>query len=221
LLTTTILGLLGVALVFVIWQMMRGGKAPAAAVKSAPATPAIGSSVAGGDLWTANVGDVISIQGAAEDFSDLDFTVDQRNAYEVASSRWIDLSGEFRGARVYLEVSRATGIEVMGLLDSKRLTLADINVSEEQLADLDARQDPKAVIQFEGKPWRYESSRELAYFEGEVDQPKGVYRWLLAEADGPRLLCIEKWVGEPFDVRLARRLNHQDITVYRSGGPAA
>jgi len=215
--TTTILVLLGIALIFVIWQMMRSGKAPARAVTAMPAV----ASGAGADLWTAGVGDVISIQGAAEDFSDLDFTVDQRNTYEVASRRWIDLSGEFRGTRVYLEVSRASGVEVMGLLDSKRLTLADINVSEDQLADLDARQDPKAVIPFEGKPWRYESSRELAYFEGEGDQPKGLYRWLFSEVGGPRLLCVEKWVGEPFDVRLAQRLNHQDITVYRSGGPAA
>ena len=146
---------------------------------------------AGADLWTARVGDVVSIHGAAEDFSDLDFTVDQRNAYEGASRRWIDLSGEFRGTRVFLEVSRASGVEVMGLLDRKRFTLADINVSEDQLADLDARQDPKAVIPFEGKPWRYESSRELAYFESEGDQPKGLYRWLFAEAGGPRLLCVE------------------------------
>jgi hypothetical protein len=215
--TTTILVLLGIALIFVIWQMMRSGKAPARADTAIPAV----ASGAAADLWTARVGDVISIQGAAEDFSDLDFTVDQRNAYEGASRRWIDLSGEFRGTRVYLEVSRASGVEVMGLLDSKRFTLADINVSEDQLADLDARQDPKAVIPFEGKPWRYESSRELAYFESEGDQPKGLYRWLFAEAGGPRLLCVEKWVGEPFDVRLARRLNHQDITVYRSSGPAA
>jgi hypothetical protein len=215
--TTTILVLLGIALIFVIWQMMRSGKAPARADTAIPAV----ASGAAADLWTARVGDVISIQGAAEDFSDLDFTVDQRNAYEGASRRWIDLSGEFRGTRVYLEVSRASGVEVMGLLDSKRFTLADINVSEDQLADLDARQDPKAVIPFEGKPWRYESSRELAYFENEGDQPKGLYSWFFAEAGGPRLLCVEKWVGEPFDVRLARRLNHQDITVYRSSGPAA
>jgi Domain of unknown function (DUF4178) len=217
LITTTILVLLGIALIFVIWQMMRSGKAPARTVTAMPTV----ASGAGADLWTARVGDVISIHGAAEDFSDLDFTVDQRNAYEGASRRWIDLSGEFRGTRVYLEVSRASGVEVMGLLDRKRFTLADINVSEDQLADLDARQDSKAIIQFEGKPWRYESSRELAYFESEGDQPKGVYRWLFAEAGGPRLLCIEKWVGESFDVRLARRLNHQDITVYRSSGPAA
>src|SRR5688572_5980821 len=101
--------------------MMRGGKAPARPVTAMPAV----ASGAAGELWTAKIGDVIPIHGAAEDFSDLDFTVDQRNAYEGASRRWIDLSGEFRGRRVYVEVSRASGVEIMGLLDSRRLTLAD------------------------------------------------------------------------------------------------
>jgi Domain of unknown function (DUF4178) len=211
LITTTILVLLGIVLAFVLWQMMRGPKSSGAAVTvlPSPATPVV-------ELWTAKVGDVISIPGAAEDFSDLDFTVDQRNAYEGANRRWIDLGGDFRGRRVYLEVSRASGTEIMGLLDPRRLTLPEVGLTEDQLADLDSRQDPSASIQFEGKTWQYESSRELAHFENEGEQPKGLYRWLFAERGGSRLLCVEKWEGEPFDVRLARKLNAQDITVYRA-----
>jgi hypothetical protein len=30
------------------------------------------------------------------------------------------------------------------------------------------------------------------------------------------VLCIEKWEGEPFDVRVAQRLKPEDITVYRA-----
>ena len=209
--TTTILVLLGLVLAFVLWQMMRGPKSSGAKVTAlpTPATPAV-------ELWTAKVGDVISITGAAEDFSDLDFTIDQRNAYEGMNRRWIDLGGEFRGRRVYLEVSRASGTQIMGLLDARRLTLPEAGLTEDQLADLDSRQDPSASIQFEGKTWQYESSRELAHFENEGEQPKGVYRWLFAERGGSRLLCVEKWEGEPFDVRLARKLNPHDITVYRA-----
>jgi len=207
--------------VFVVRQMMRGGTSSRDSVATIPAAALPVATGAGAELWTARVGDVISIMGAAEDFSDLDFTVDQRNAYEAANRRWIDLAGDFRGRRVYLEVSRSSGVEVMGLLDPRRFTLLEIGITEDQLADLDARQDPSAFIQFEAKPWRYESSRELAYFESEANEPKGLYRWLFAESGGPRLLCVEKWQGEPFDVRLAQRLNHQDITVYRSSGPAA
>jgi hypothetical protein len=37
---------------------------------------------------------------------------------------------------------------------------------------------------------------------------------LFKEPDLPRLICVEKWASEPFEVRIASRLNKQDITVY-------
>jgi hypothetical protein len=115
-----------------------------------------------------------------------------------------------------LEVSRASASDVIGILDARRLTLPDVGVTEDQLADLDSRQDPSASIQFDGKRWQYESSRELAYFENEQGEPRGLYRWLFAEQSGSRVLCIDKWEGEPFEVQLGRKLNAQDITVYRT-----
>lgn len=168
------------------------------------------------DLWNARPGDVISIRGGAEDYSDLDFTVDRRSAYESSNHRWIDLSGEFRGRRVYLEVHRQSDPEVMGILDDRKLTIADLHLTEDQLADYDERQDPNVTIDFEGKKWQYESSREIGYFENEAGEGEGLYRWIFREQGGGRLLCIEKWEGEPFDVRIARRLNARDITVYRA-----
>lgn len=214
--TSAILVLLGIVLAIVLWQMMRPLKPSGAKVTAMPAPPPALHGDSGIDLWTARVGDVISIHGAAEDFSDIDFTVGQRGAYEGMNRRWVDLGGDFRGRRVYLEVSRISGTEIMGLLDSRRMTLPEIGVTEDQLADLDARQDPSASISFEGKSWRYTSSRELAHYETEGGEPKGLYRWLFAEAGGPRFICMEKWEGEPFDVRLAQKVNPSDVTVYRA-----
>ena len=84
------------------------------------------------------------------------------------------------------------------------------------MADFDTRQDPSAFLTFEGKRWHYESSRELGYFENEQGQGEGLYRWLFRESGGERLLCIEKWECEPFDVRIARRVNPQDVTVFKA-----
>ncbi len=164
--------------------------------------------------WNARKGDVVSIRGAAEDFSDLDFTIDRRSAYESSNHRWVDLSGEFRGRRVYLEVMGRTQNEALGLLDARKLTLPDVGLTEQQLADLDSRQDANAFITYEGKRWYFESSREIGYFENEGTDGEGVYRWLFREQNGDRSLCVEKWQGEPFDVRIAKRLNIQDVTVY-------
>src|SRR5579884_1720284 len=214
--TATVLIILGVALIAVLWAMLRGGRSQALRAAPEQAVAAPQSSGVDVDLWNARPGDVISIRGGAEDYSDLDFTVDRRSAYESSNHRWIDLSGEFRGRRVYLEVHRPSNPEVMGILDSRKLTIADLHLTEDQLAEYDERQDPNVTIEFEGKMWRYESSREIGYFEDEAGEGEGLYRWIFREQGGTRLLCIEKWEGEPFDVRIARRINARDITVYRA-----
>lgn len=212
--TTTILAALGVLLAFVVWQMMRGPKKSGSVAEMPARSAAVAAVVPGADLWRVRTGDVISIQAAAEDFSDLDFTVDGRNAYQSADRQWIGVTGDFRGRRVHLEVSRAAGLEIVGVLGAAKLTLPQVGLTEDRLADMDSRQDLSASIQYDGKRWNYDSSRELAYLEGEQEPAKGLYRWLFAEQNGSRLLRVEKWEGEPFDVRLAVKVNPQDVTVY-------
>lgn len=209
--TTFLLLVLGLVLAAVLFQMFK--RSPQPAIPAAPSRAQLDTPT---DLVRARPGDVVSITGAAADFSDLDFTVDRRSAYESNNRRWIDLSGEFRGNRVYLEVHHDAELEVMGLLDPRRLTLVDVGLSEDRLADLDSRQDPSQTISFENKLWNYDSSREIGYFENEQGAGEGLYRWLFREPGGPRFICIEKWEGQPFDVRLATRVKPGDITVYRA-----
>jgi uncharacterized protein DUF4178 len=218
--TTSLLAILGLALVVVLWAMFRAPSGarlptPAAAPQVAAANPI------DLDPWDAKKGDVISISGAAADFSDLDFAVDRRSAYQSNARRWVDLSGEFRGVRVYLEVYRHPQPDLIGILDPRKLTLSDLGATEDSLAAIDTRQDPSTFVEFEGKKWPWESSREIRYFENETGDGEGLYRWLFREPDGNRLLCVEKWEGEPFEVRIARRLNQRDITVYRASKGAA
>jgi hypothetical protein len=215
--TTTLLVFLGALLAMVLWKMFKPGPAgsSAPAVSATPPTPAVGAPAAA-DLLTARAGDVISIHAAAEDFSDIDFTVDRRSMYQSGPKGWADLSGDYRGNRVYLEVQPGAPPEIMGIFDTRRLTLPDVGATEQQMADFDTRQDPSAFLTFEGKRWQYESSRELGYFENEIGEGEGLYRWIFREAGGDRLLCIEKWEGEPFDVRIARRVNPQDVTVFKA-----
>jgi len=168
------------------------------------------------EIIPARPGDVISIPGATEDFSDLDFTVDRRSAYESMNRRWTDLSGEFRGRRVYLEVWPGADPQITGILDGRKLTLPEVGTTEEQLAEFDSKQDPSEFLTFEGKRWQYESSREIGYYENEAGPGEGLYRWTFREPGGDRLIVIEKWEGEPFEVRIARRLNARDISVFRA-----
>lgn len=214
--TILVLAILGFALLAVVVAMVRAPAQPREAPAAAAPARGVTEEPLESDPWNAHKGDVVSISGAAEDYSDLDFPVDRRSAYESGNRRWVDLSGEYRGRRVYLEVYRYPQKDFIGILDGKKLTLADLGVTEQQLTDLDTRQDPNAFVEYEGKRWFYDSSREIGYFENEGTEAEGLYRWLFQEKDGSRLICIEKWEGEPFDVRIARRLNAQDITVYRA-----
>jgi hypothetical protein len=219
--TATLLLILGSALAVVLWAMFRTtspaqGTAPSSSRPAPPSPNPIDL-----DPWDARPGDVISISGAAADFSDIDLAVDRRSTYQSSSHRWVDLSGEFRGVRMYLEVYRHPQLDLIGILDDRKLTLADIGATEDVLADIDTRQDPSTSVSFEAKQWRWESSREIRYFENDLGDGEGLYRWLFKEPGGSRLLCVEKWEDEPFDIRIARRLNPRDITVYRGAKGAA
>jgi len=216
--TTAILVLLGAVLAVVLFQMFKSRDAAASAQSARPAepttAPAAGTNV---ELVNAKPGDVVSIPGAAADYSDLDFTIDRKSAYEYMNRRWTDLSGEFRGSRVYLEVQPSGDLPALGILDPRRMMLPDVGLTEDLLSEMDSRQDQNAFVQFEGKRFNFEYSREIGYFENGTGEGEGVYRWLFRETGGGnRALIVEKWEGEPFDVRLGQRLNAKDITVYRA-----
>ncbi len=214
--TNFILAVLGILLAIVLWQMFkRSGKAGVVGKAVTPMTAAVAESILNTKLSDARKGDVISIIGGAQDFSDADFTVDRRSAYQHLERRWIDLSGDFRGDRVYLEVEPGRD-SATALLDPRKLTLPEVGLTEDRLTEMDSLQDPSATLQWDGKIWNYVSSRELGYFENEAGEGEGLYRWILRESGGPRFLIVEKWEGEPFDVRLGRLVNVDDITVYRA-----
>ena len=219
-LTGILLAMLGTALVAVLIAMVRapsGGPGNFAVPGTAPspAAPPAADPLAL-DAWDARKGDIVSVAGAGEDFSDLDFAVEQRNAYEASNHRWLELTGDCRGKRVSLEVYRYPERQTIGFFDSKRWSISDLNTTEDGLADLDARQDPAGSVTFEGKVWKWQSSREIGFLANEAGTGEGIYRWMFAEAGGTRWLCVEKREGEPFEVRIARRVEDRDVTVYRA-----
>ena len=51
---------------------------------------------------------MISVSGAGDDMTDLDFTADRCAWFEAGSRRWFELTGPYRERRVALRVARAT-----------------------------------------------------------------------------------------------------------------
>jgi len=104
-------------------------------------------------ITDAKPGDTLSISGAGDEFADLDFTIDRRAMVEFAEKRWVELSGLYRDHRVVLEVHNDDEVQVFGSFDGKHLTLDQIGLSEQDMADLDSRQNPADNFEFDGKVW--------------------------------------------------------------------
>ena len=163
----------------------------------------------------ARIGDVLSVVGAAEDFSDVDFTVDRCDEFEAGSRRWTALSGMFRDRRVFLEVHSEDFVEVFGNFDARRIALDELGLSEGDMADLDSRQNPSDFVDFESKFWLYRMSREMGIFSGGQDTGRGYYGWVFQEQDGKRHLTIRKFEGEPFEGSIWLSIQPADVTVFR------
>jgi hypothetical protein len=163
----------------------------------------------------ARLGDVLSVSGAASDFSDVDFTVDRRDDLEAGSRRWYELSGLWRDVRVYLEVHNEGTVEVLGNFDGRKLTLDELGLSEDDLAQMDERQNQSDFFDYNGKFWLYRFSREVGVFSAGSGSGRGFYCWQYQEQDTKRYLSIRKFAGEPFQAGIWVQIEPGDVTVYR------
>lgn len=163
----------------------------------------------------AQVRDTLSVQGAAEDFSDIDFTVERRDVYEAGGNQWFEVSGMWRDRRVYLEIHTADTVQVLGNFDGRRLTLDAFGLTEDDMAELDQRQNASDFIDFEGKFWLYRFSREMGIFTEGRDTGQGFYCWQFQEQGGKRFLSIRKFEGDPFSASVWTSVDPGDITLFR------
>jgi hypothetical protein len=207
--TVTLLLVLG-ALLFLILKKLF--ERPAA--KIAPATPQ--QDLASLTVADARVGDNISISGAGDNFSDLDFTVDHSNRYESGEKQWFDVSGKHGERRVAIEVrTEDDELDVRGFLDGRKLSLEDLGVSEDDLAQMDQRQNTADNFPFDDKNWYYRLSKEVGVFHDGQAQGAGFFGWEFIEETGLRYLSIRKRESEPFSASMAVKLNPADITIFR------
>jgi hypothetical protein len=207
--TLTVEAVLVVLLVLVLMQFF----------KKKPATPAEPQpDLANLKATDARAGDVISISGAGDEFSDLDFTADRCIWVQAGERHWSELSGPYKERRVSMRVAtNADGdVEVGVHSDSRKLTLGDFGLAEPDLTDLDERQNTEDWFEFDQKKWLYRLSRE-AQATGAQGQPAGFYYWEFQEKDGTGLLAIRKAEGEPFAITLYTGVAPGNVTVYRGG----
>lgn len=204
--TITLVGILGALLVLVVMQLFK---------KQPPAPPRPVEDLANLKPTQARVGDSISISGAGDAMSDLDFTIDRSAWVQAGSRQWSEVSGPYRERRVAMRVSNAEEIEVAIHTDPRKITLEDLGVSEDDLAQMDERQNTADNFDFDGKTWLYHLSREAQAKRTDLPQPEGFYYWEFTQQGGPGILAVRKAEGEPFQVTLFTSISPGDVTVYR------
>src|SRR5579871_465225 len=167
--TVTLLIVLGALLIMILKKLFER-QAPA----TTPAAPK--PDLASLTVADARIGDNLSISGAGADFADLDFTIDHSNRYEAGEKKWFDVSGKHGEQRVAVEVrSEDDELEVRGFLDGRKLSLEDLGLSEDDLAQIDQRQNTADNFEFDGKSWLYVLSREVRAMRDDQSSPIGYY----------------------------------------------
>jgi len=206
--TFTLVGILAALLVVVLMQLFKK-----------PASPPVGAApvedLANLQPQQARVGDVISVSGAGDGMTDLDFTSDRCTWFEAGSGRWFDLTGPYRERRVALRVDQGDEVAVSIAHDPRKLTIEDLGLSEDDMAQMDERQNTADSFEFDGRVWLYRLSREAQFTRSDQPQPAGFYYWEFHQQDGPGLLAIRKERSEPFAVTLYAGVPAGDVTIYR------
>ena len=209
--TLTVEALLVVLLVVVLMNLFK---------KKRPAAPAFPPPDLG-NLKPADArsGDVISISGAGDEFSDLDFTADRSMQYQAGTRGWFEVSGPYRERRVSMRVSSDSDGEAQVYVhtDPRKLTIEDFGLAEKDLGDMDERQNTSDWFEFDNRGWLYRLSRE-AQATGGPGGPAAFYYWEFQERDGKGLLAVRKAEGEPFAVTLYAGVPAGNVTVYRGAG---
>lgn len=209
--TFTLVAILGILLVIVLMNLFKKSPKPL----PAPVRPV--EDLANLKVTDARVGDILSIAGAGDRMTDLDFTVDRGTRLDAGSRSWVELSGAYQERRVALRAGGDEEVEVYLHAEPRKVSLEVLAVSEDDLAQMDERQNPSDSFEFDNATWLYRLSREVKAWRDNQPQPTGFYYWEFLTQDARRLLGIRKAEGEPFTVTLYTWVAAGDVTVYRGG----
>ena len=126
--------------------------------------------------------------------------MDRRNRYEAGEKQWFELSGRHGEARVALEVrDEDERSKCAASWTGMKLSLEDLGISEDDLAQMDERQNTADNFEFDGKNWYYRLSKEVGVFHDGQTQGTGFYGWEFIEDGGAAVSC-------PFASARANRL---------------
>src|ERR1017187_1870868 len=208
-LTFTLVAILGVLLVIVLMNLFKKDPKPL----PTPVRPV--EDLANLKVTDARTGDVLSVAGAGDRMTDLDYTVDRGTRCDAGSRTWVELSGPYLERRVSVRIGGDEEVEIFLHADPRKITLEDLGLSEDDLAQMDQRQNPADSFDFDGVTWMYRLSREVQAWRDHHPARTGLYYWEFPPEDAKPRLGTKKAEGQPFTVTLPTGINAGEATVYR------
>jgi hypothetical protein len=203
--TLVTLVVLGLLLGIVLMQLFKKHTPPPAPV----------ADLANLKVTDARAGDALSISGAGDNYTDLDFTADRVTRFDGGTRRWFELSGPYLDRRVALRVGGEDEVEVFVHSDPKKLTVEDLGLTEEELAEMDERQNTGDSFEFDSRTWLYVLSREVHATRDDQAPVASFYYWEFRESITKGVIGIRKAPSEPFTVTRYTSIHATDVTVYR------
>src|ERR1051326_3198050 len=116
-----------------------------------------------------------------------------------------------------IRVDLGDDVSVAVANDPRKLTLEDLGLSEDDLAQMDERQNTADSFEFDNRVWLYRLSREAQVTRSDRPQPSGFYYWEFRQQDGNGVIAVRKEQSEPFAVTLYTGVPTADVTIYRGG----
>jgi hypothetical protein len=116
-----------------------------------------------------------------------------------------------------MRVGNDDEIEVALHNDPRKLGMADLGLSEDDLAEIDERQNPADSFEFESRLWLFRQSADASSQRDDQPQAQHFYYWEFREQDSNRFLTIRKPQGEPFAIHVYTIVPTADVTIYRQG----
>lgn len=166
-------------------------------------------------IQSARAGDVVVVSGFAPALEDAYFVIEKRSRYQSPVGQWYELVAADGEWQVGIEWSDFDGLYIAITEQGNPVGLAALNLSDEDMANLDAEHSIDNFVTYEETEYFYRNSYEATYFADETGSGDKFYLWEFSTNDGTKNLSVVKAEDTPFEVYFSQVIDPKSVSVYR------
>ena len=166
-------------------------------------------------IRSAQVGDVVVIEGFSPTYEDAYFIIEEVNRYESRVAKWYELIGVDGERRVGIEWSDDDGLFVSVTEQDTPMGLTGVGISEGDLIRMDEEHSIDNSFEYEDQRYFYRNSQEVQFFKDNQQQSVGLYLWEFVSEDQDAMISVNKWEDVPFEVYASTSVSPDIVSVYK------